>query len=917
MKATTQSVKNPLESISRRSVLGVMGVGMTGILVGCNDDLSPLSATLSSDMTDLTAAGSIMLTAKLDVGYANSVEFYDGATLIDTVPLLAGQASKTVTLDATKNGKHTFITKITSSTGKQAYSNPVDVMVNIGVSPPPSAPTIALSASSNSVIVGGSTTLTATAAATTGTITKVEFFEGTTLLKSVPAAPFTFTTPAFTSTDNGTHSYKATVTTDASSLNTNTSSAVDVVVNIPVPVVTIALSSSDTALTAAKTITLTAVVTGGTVSSVNFFDGTTALGAGTAGAVAGTFTKDVIIAGNPLTQTHSFTATSTFNAKPVTSNAVTVNLSIALPTIGLTASTTSLTAAGNVVLTATVTGGTVSQIEFFEGATSLGMVSASPYKTTIVFTATSPAQAHSYIARATVIGATTTVDSAPVNVNVNIGNLAPTVSLTSSSNNVTVGGSITLTASASAKTGTISSVEFFDGATSLGIVTAAPFTKTVALTTLNNGTHNYTAKATDSSNNSATSTPAVAVVVNIATLAPTVTLASSSNSVTAAGSVTLTASATPDPAVSISKVEFFEGATLLATKTATPYTHAPTYTNANNGTHNYTAKATDSSGKSTTSSAVTVSVNIAAIPPTIALSANPTSVTAAGSSTLTATVTAGTGTITQVDFYEGTTLLGTKTAAPYTLPIPYTTANNGTHTYTAKVTDSSNSVVTSGNVSVTVNIAATTPPTITLAASPTSVTATGSSTLTATVTAGSGTISKVDFYEGATLLGTKTASPYTYAPAYTSANNGTHTYTAKVTDSNGSVVTSAPATVTVNITATTGTRIALYTALAAAGSYVNFNHPTSGIKCILYRAATAQTGGVSNAGAYYVAYSRKCTHAGTIITQNPNTANPHVLTCQDHGATYNMDSNCAPINGIAPSALPVIAIIAGTDGIYI
>jgi Rieske Fe-S protein len=261
-------------------------------------------------------------------------------------------------------------------------------------------------------------------------------------------------------------------------------------------------------------------------------------------------------------------------------------------------------------------------------------------------------------------------------------------------------------------------------------------------------------------------------------------------------------------------------------------------------------------------------------------------------------------------------------AAPYTYAPAYTTANNGTHNYTAKVTASDGSVVTSAAATVTVNIAATTPPTITLAANPTNITAAGSSTLTPTITPGTGTITQVDYYDSASatpatpVFTTKTA-PYTYAPAYTSANNGTHSYTAKVTASDGSTATSAAATVTVNIALTTGTLIALYTALAAAGSYVNFNHPTSGIKCILYRAATAQTGGVSNAGAYYVAYSRKCTHAGTVITNNPNTANPHVLTCQDHGATYNMDSNCAPINGIAPAALPTIVIKAGADGIYI
>ncbi len=735
MQETIKKLKNPLERISRRSVLGVMGVGVTGVLIGCNDDLSPLSATLTSDMTDLTTAGSIMLTAKLDVGYANSVEFYDGTTLLDTVPMLAGQASKQITLDATKNGKHTFITKITSSTGKQAYSNPVDVTVNIGFVPLPVAPTISLATSSNSVTVGGSITLTATAAATTGTITKVEFFEGATLLKSVPAAPFIFTTPAFTSTDNGKHTYTAKVTTDASSLNNTTSAAVDVVVNILAP----------------------------------------------------------------------------------------------LPAIALTASPATVTAAGNVTLTAAITGGSFTQVEFFEGQTSLGMgvVAGTSYTKTIAFTATSPAQTHNYTAKGTVADGRTV--STTVNVNVNIGNQAPTITLTSSSLSVTVNSNITLTATATAKTGTISSVEFFDGSTSLGVVNApTAFTKTIAFTAANNGTHNYTAKATDSSGNSATSTPAVAVTVNIPTLAPTVTLTSSSTNVTTASSITLSATPTPASGVTISQVQFFEGTKSLGIVSAAPYNQVlPAFAVADNGSHTYTAVATDSSGK-TASATVVVLVNIATAvkPPTVTLSTSSGSVTVAGSVTLSATVTPGTGTITQVEFFEGTTSLGKSTS---------------------------------------------------------------------------------------------TTSPYTFAIAYTSANNGAHAYTCKVTasDTGTNLVTSSTVNVTVSIGTTAGTLIALYTALATAGSYVNFTHPTSKIKCILYRAPTAQTGGVSNAGAYYVAYSRKCTHAGTIISNNPNTATPHVLTCQDHGATYNMDSNCAPINGVAPSALPSIVIKVGTDGIYI
>ncbi len=59
-------------------------------------------------------------------------------------------------------------------------------------------------------------------------------------------------------------------------------------------------------------------------------------------------------------------------------------------------------------------------------------------------------------------------------------------------------------------------------------------------------------------------------------------------------------------------------------------------------------------------------------------------------------------------------------------------------------------------------------------------------------------VTRVEFYNGATLRGTATASPYTYAWAVTSAKNGTHTWTAKAYDATDSSV-SSPVSLTVNI----------------------------------------------------------------------------------------------------------------------
>jgi hypothetical protein len=92
------------------------------------------------------------------------------------------------------------------------------------------------------------------------------------------------------------------------------------------------------------------------------------------------------------------------------------------------------------------------------------------------------------------------------------------------------------------------------------------------------------------------------------TTAPSVVLAASSNNVTASGNLTLTATASDN--VGVTKVEFYRGNVLLATKTAAPYTHVVALTAADNGTQTYTAKAFDAVPNTKTSTSIDVVVDI-------------------------------------------------------------------------------------------------------------------------------------------------------------------------------------------------------------------------------------------------------------------------------------------------------------------
>ncbi len=150
---------------------------------------------------------------------------------------------------------------------------------------------------------------------------------------------------------------------------------------------------------------------------------------------------------------------------------------------------------------------------------------------------------------------------------------------------------------------------------------------------------------------------------------------------------------------SIAGVAFYSGSTLLGTSVSSPYSYA--WTGAGFGTDALTAVATDALGNSVTSSVVNITV-AAHLLPTVALTgpAGGSSYAAPANLALTATASDTDGNVTNVAFYQGTTLLGSATTAPYAL----TTANlfAGTYALTAVATDDSGASATSSVVSVTV-----------------------------------------------------------------------------------------------------------------------------------------------------------------------------------------------------------------------
>jgi arabinogalactan endo-1,4-beta-galactosidase len=147
-----------------------------------------------------------------------------------------------------------------------------------------------------------------------------------------------------------------------------------------------------------------------------------------------------------------------------------------------------------------------------------------------------------------------------------------------------------------------------------------------------------------------------------------ITAPAGNSSFCAGTSITLAASASYSNGT-ISKVSFYDGATLLSTITAAPYSYV--WTNAGTGTHSITAIATDNVSTSTTSSIVSITVN--------ALPAAPT-VTTPITYCQNATATTLTATGTALKWYT-TTTGGTGST---TAPTPVTTSTGTTDYYVSQ-----------------------------------------------------------------------------------------------------------------------------------------------------------------------------------------------------------------------------------------
>jgi RHS repeat-associated protein len=270
--------------------------------------------------------------------------------------------------------------------------------------------------------------------------------------------------------------------------------------------------------------------------------------------------------------------------------------------------------------------------------------------------------------------------------------------------------------------------------------------------------------------------------------AVTITNPAANTAFNAGTAITLIANAT-DADGSVSKVEFFAGATKLGEATSSPWTYV--WQNPGAGSYQLTAIATDNQGARTTSPVVAIRINA---PPIVAIASPLDQAVAQPGSpiVLTANASDSDGTIAKVEFFADTTKLGEDSTAPYSFT--WTGAAARSYSLTAKATDSSSAVVTSAAVRLRVN----TLPSVTLISPvPNATFAVGDTVvIAATASDADDGIAKVEFFAGNSKIGETVTPPHTLA--WTGEAEGANVLTARATDGSGGIATSPSITIGVH-----------------------------------------------------------------------------------------------------------------------
>ena len=251
----------------------------------------------------------------------------------------------------------------------------------------------------------------------------------------------------------------------------------------------------------------------------------------------------------------------------------------------------------------------------------------------------------------------------------------------------------------------------------------------------------------------------------------------------------------------VKTVYFYNGTSLLDSSLTPPFSY--TWNNPRIGADTIIAIAKDSLGNTLSSAPVYIFLSVAGNKPPTAVIISPLNnaqFLTPASIAINATAADSDGSIFKVDFFADSTLIGSTTQSPYSFT--WTGASPGNYALTIRATDNGGLTTVSSPINVRVRNPILPTVSITSPANNSNFNPPATITINANAADSNSTITQVDFYNDATLIGTSTQYPYSIT--WDNVQFGTYTITAKATAADGYMAVSTPVVINVSPVACTG-----------------------------------------------------------------------------------------------------------------
>ncbi|MCH4822772.1 Ig-like domain-containing protein, partial [Gramella lutea] len=737
--ATDDDLETTTSEIINITVDDPNGLPSVAITSPLNNEtfISPATFEITADASDAD-------------GLVTQVEFFEGNNSLGVDA--DGSDGWSISWNSVATGNY----ELTAVATDDDLETTTSEIINITVEDQNQLPTITITAPLNNEVFTSPANIeiTADASDTDGSVTQVEFFEGTNSL-GVDADGSDGWSLNWNGVGTGNYELTAVATDD--DLETTTSEIINITVDDPNGLPTAAITSplnNETFISPADIeITADASDADGSVTQVEFFEGTNSLGVDTDGSDGWSISWNSVATGN-----YELTAVATDDDLETTTSEI-INITVEdpnqLPAVAITSPLDSenFISPATIEITADASDadGSVTQVEFFEGTNSLGVDIDGSDGWSISWNSVTTGN-YELTAVATDDDLETTT-SEIINITVDDPNGLPTAAITSPLNNETFISpvDIEITVDASDADGSVTQVEFFEGTNSLGVDADGSDGWSLNWNGVGTGNYELTAVASDDDLETTTS-EIINITVDDPNQLPTVVITSPLNNeiFTSPADIKITVDAS-DADGSVTQVEFFEGTNSLGVDAVGSDGWSLNWNGVSTGNYELTAVVTDDNLETTTSEIINITVEDPNQLPTVAITSPEDSeiFTSPANIEITTDASDADGSVTQVEFFEGTNSLGVDADGSDGWSLNWNGVSTGNYELTAVANDDDLETTTSEIINITVEdqsqlptVAITSPEDSEIFTSPANI------EITADASDADGSVTQVEFFEG-------------------------------------------------------------------------------------------------------------------------------------------------------------------------